>query len=82
MNQPVREVLITSKIAKIWKDSFDKKVTELMLIVNKIDTKKQIQEAGELLDIYNKSKLSLFKFQKNKKAYAEEKPFQFLVFRN
>jgi hypothetical protein len=82
MNQPIREVLITSKVAKVWKDSFDKKVTELMLIVNKIDTRKQIQGASELLDIYHKSTETPAKPHSSKKIFDAEKPFQFFVFRN
>lgn len=83
MKQKTRELLVTTKVAQHWQDDFDQKVDELMSIVSKVDNEQQVQDAGELLDVYHKSKLKLKKAAKGKKqADVNEKPFEFLVFRN
>lgn len=81
MKQQVRELLVTTKAAEHWQDNFDEKVDELMCIITKVDTQQQVQHAGELLNVYQKSKK---KPRKNTKAAhtTQDKPFEFLVFRN
>jgi capsular polysaccharide biosynthesis protein len=82
MKQQVRELLVTAKVAQNWKDHFNEKVEELMVLVNKVDTYKQVLESGELLDVYHKTKLKPAKLQKKKLSDCCEKPFEFLVFCN
>lgn len=82
MKQQVRELLVTAKVAQNWQGHFDQKVEELMVIVNKVDTDKQVQEATELLDVYHKTKQKPVKNRKKKMSDCCEKPFEFLVFRN
>lgn len=82
MKQQVRELLVTAKVAQNWQNRFNEKVEELMLLVNKVDTDKQVQEAGELLDVYHKSKQKASKVRKKRLSDCCEKPFEFLVFRN
>ena len=82
MKQQVRELLVTAKVAQNWQDHFNEKVEELMLLVNRVDTDKQVQEAGELLDVYHKTKQKLVKIRKKKLSDCCEKPFEFLVFCN
>jgi len=82
MKQQVRELLVTAKVAQNWHGHFDQKVEELMTIVNKIDTDKRVLEAGELLDVYHKSKVKPAKVRKRKLSDYGDKPFEFFVFRN
>jgi hypothetical protein len=82
MKQQVRELLVTAKVAQNWHDHFNEKVEELMVLVNKIDTDKQVLDSGELLDVYHKTKQTPAKAIKKKLSDCCEKPFEFLVFRN
>ena len=82
MKQQVRELLVTAKVAQNWHGHFDQKVEELMVIVNKVDTDKRVLEAGEVLDVYHKTKQKPAKSRKKKTTDPGERPFEFLVFRN
>lgn len=82
MKPQVRELLVTAKVAQNWHEHFNEKVEELMGIVNKIDTDKNILAAGELLDVYHKSKQKPVRHRKKKITDSSDKPFEFLVFRN
>ncbi len=82
MKQQVRELLVTAKVAQNWAGEFNEKVEELMVLVTKIDTDKQVLGAGELLDVYHKSKQRPVKARKRRMSDQNEKPFEFLVFRN
>ena len=82
MKQQVRELLVTAKVAQNWHEHFSEKVEELMLLVNKVDTDKQVLGATELLDVYHKAKQKTPKVRKKKLSDCCEKPFEFLVFRN
>ncbi len=82
MKSQVRELLVTAKFAQSWHGQFNEKVEELMGIVNKIDTDKQILGAGELLDVYNKKKQKPAKLRKKKTSDCCDKPFEFMIFCN
>ena len=82
MKQQVRELLVTAKVAQNWNGHFDQKVEELMVIVNKVDTDKHVLDAGELLDVYHKTKQKPSKSRKKKQSDPADRPFEFLVFRN
>jgi hypothetical protein len=82
MKQKVRELLVTTKVAQNWQDNFEQKVDELMAMVNKIDTERQVNKACELLDVYHKSKHKPKSTKGKKQADPADKPFEFLVFRN
>jgi hypothetical protein len=81
MKQQVRELLVTGKVAQNWEGQFDQKVEELMVLVNKMDTEKRVLDASEVLDVYHKMKQKPVKSRK-KKQPDNDKPFEFLVFRN
>jgi hypothetical protein len=82
MKQQVRELLVTAKVAQQWSESFEKNVDELMDLVNKTDTDKNVQVVTELLDVYRKKKQKATKLKKKKLSDCCEKPFEFLVFSN
>lgn len=82
MKQQVRELLVTAKVAQNWSPHFNERVEELMTLVTKVDTDKQVFEAGELLDVYHKTKQTPAKLRKRKLSDLGDKPFEFLVFRN
>ena len=79
MNQQVRELLITSKEAKNWEEDFNEHVTALMTIVSKVDTENHINSAGEWVDVYQKTIIISADCPIKER---NEKPFEFLVFRN
>jgi hypothetical protein len=81
MKQQIRELLVTAKVAQHWEGHFEERVDELMTLVSKVDTDKNIRHAGELLDVYKKLRHKPLK-AKRKKMADSEKPFEFLVFRN
>ena len=82
MKQQVRELLVTAKVAQGWEGQFDQRVDELIDLVNKVDTEKQVTHAGELLDVYHKIRQKPGRPKKKKLGDCCEKPFEFLVFRN
>jgi len=82
MKQQVRELLVTAKVAQNWHSQFNEKVEELMVLVNKVDTDKQVYDSGELLDVYHKRKHTPAKLRKKKISEYDQRPFEFLVFRN
>jgi len=82
MKQQVRELLVTAKVAQNWHGHFDQKVEELMTLVNKVDNDKHVLQAGELLDVYHKTKQKPAKARKKKTSDCCDRPFEFLVFRN
>ena len=82
MKQQVRELLVTAKVAENWQGHFEKNVDELMELVNKVDTDKNVQDAAELLDVYRNTKPKSAKSRKKKLTDSSDKPFEFLVFRN
>ncbi|MES2704321.1 MAG: hypothetical protein V4649_16890 [Bacteroidota bacterium] len=81
MKQKVRELLVTAKVAEDWQGTFEQKVDELMELVNRTDTEKNIHRTVELLDVYHKSMQKPARIKKKKLADSD-KPFEFLVFRN
>lgn len=78
--QKTRELLVTTKVAQNWQGEFETRVDELMSIVSKVDNDKDVDLASETLDVYNNK----IQKQKNRKRRTvnNEKPFEFLVFRN
>jgi hypothetical protein len=82
MNQQVRELLLTARATEHWNEQFNEKVEELMALVSKIDTDQQIRNAGEVMDVYRKTK-ERPKLPINKSSSeCCEKPFKFIVFSN
>jgi hypothetical protein len=79
--QKSRELLLTTKAAQKWQESFDHKVDEIMLIVGKIDTVEQINKATEVMDVYSKKQKPV-KYLKRKSTFTESRPFEFLVYNN
>ena len=74
--------MVTAKVAQNWTDHFNEKVEELMVLVNKVDTDKQVMGAGELLDVYHKTRQKPPRIRKKKLSDCCDKPFEFLVFCN
>jgi len=82
MKQQVRELLVTAKVAQNWHTHFNERVEELMVLVGRVDTDKQVLGSGELLDVYHKTRQKPAKNRKRKLTDCCEKPFEFLVFCN
>lgn len=75
--QRSRELLLNTKAAQKWEQSFDVKVDELMELVNKIDTSHQVKRATEIIDVYSRKKRA-----SKRNRNAEGRPFEFLVYHN
>ena len=82
MKQQARELLVTTKVAQHWQEDFDRQVEELMLIVSKVDTEKQVDGASEMLDVYNDKSEFATEGKRKRKTGLNDRPFEFLVFRN
>ncbi len=82
MKQKVRELLLTTKVAQGWRDNFEEKVDELINLVTKVDTDVNVDQATEVLDVYKTPKKTGINRKRRKTATAEERPFEFTVFRN
>jgi hypothetical protein len=81
MKQQARELLVTTKVAQHWQEDFDQRVEELMLIVSKVDTQKQVNVASEMLNVYHNTSDNP-QLSEGKKKQVTDRPFEFLVFRN
>ncbi len=81
MKQQARELLVTTKAAQRWQEDFEQKVDELIFIVNSVDNDDQVERASETLDVYHRAPQKAKKGRK-KKLLCNERPFEFLVFRN
>lgn len=81
MKQRTRELLVTTKAAQQWQEEFERRVDELMLLVESIDNMDNVQKASEMLDVYH-SIPKPAKAGKKGKVTNRDKPFEFLVFRN
>lgn len=78
--QKTRELLVTTKVAQHWHEDFEQRVDELMNMVSKVDNEKQVLDSCEILDVYHNNKLKPSK--RRKKLVQNDRPFEFLVFRN
>lgn len=81
MKQKTRELLVTTKAAQHWHGDFEQKVEELMDMVSRVDNDLQIQHASEMLDVYRNSQKPT-KPSRKRKMVQNDRPFEFLVFRN
>ena len=82
MKQQTRELLVTTKVAQHWQDDFEQKIDELMSIVSKVDTEQQVMHSSEMLDVYHNTTRHSQKKGRKKKQVLQDRPFEFLVFRN
>lgn len=82
MKQSTRELLVTTKVAQSWHEDFDRNVDELMNLFSKVDDEKHVEDATELLNVYHNKTQEAQKSAKRKKMVQNERPFEFLVFRN
>ena len=81
MKQTSRELLVTTKAARHWEDNFEQHVEELISVINKVDTDEHVILASETLDVYRANNTRAKKSRK-KKTDPDNRPFEFLVFRN
>jgi hypothetical protein len=78
--QKTRELLVTTKVAQHWNDDFEQRVDELISLVSKVDTDDSMQLATETLDVYHNNTQK--PKGRRKKMAQQDRPFEFLVFRN
>ncbi len=78
-----RELLLTTKAARQWTDSFDQQVDSLIETINLVDTPECIVRATEVLDVYHHTSLQTAKpSRRRKRLVYGDRPFEFLTFRN
>jgi len=82
MKHHSRELLVTTKVAQNWQDDFDQQVDGLMSLISKVDNDVNVQNAAELMDVYHNTTTERPKKAGKKKAAQNERPFEFIVFRN
>lgn len=81
MKQKTRELLVTTKVAQSWQDSFDSNVDELMSIVSRVDNEKHVKKVTELIDVYHHA-VEKQTMDEHKKHTPTGKPFEFIIFNN
>jgi hypothetical protein len=80
-----RELLLITKAAANWDADFDKRVDELMELVNKLDTLDCVSQCVEVMDVYHNNSLqepARSRSRKRKPNFSKQKPFEFLAFSN
>lgn len=79
-----RELLLITKAAAHWEGDFDKRVDELMDLVNKVDTIDSVVQCVEVLDVYHNTmpEPTRSRSRKRRPNFTQHKPFEFLAFRN
>ncbi len=78
-----RELLLTTKAARQWNDSFDQQVDSIIETINLVDTPEVIVRSTEVLDVYHHTSLQTTKpTRRRKRLLYGERPFEFLTFRN
>ncbi len=78
--QKTRELLVTTKVAETWSDDFEQRVDELICLVNKVDTDRNLQNVTETMDVYHNSTHK--PKVRRKKSLQSDRPFEFLAYRN
>lgn len=82
--QATRELLLITKATVQWQSDFDKKVDELMDLMNKVDTEQRVQHSIEVLDVYHHALPEGPGHARNKRrtGTTQQRPFEFQAFRN
>jgi len=78
MKNQTREVLLMTRTAQQWQEDFDEKVAELMDMLCKLDNEQQVSRATETINVYQEAAAT----EPKVKGKAQQRPFQFLTFRN
>lgn len=83
MSNVTRELLLTTKSARQWQDTFDQQVDAIIETINKVDTPQVIARTTEVLDVYHHTSIhtSMPTKRRNRLLYGD-RPFEFLTFRN
>lgn len=80
-----RELLLITKATTQWHSDFDKNVDELMELMSKVDTEKHVTQSAEVLDVYHHAlpeNPGPSARNKRRTTTAQQRPFEFLTFRN
>lgn len=78
-----REVLLTTKAARQWQETFDQQVDAIIDTINAVDNAKEIARTTETLDVYHHTSVhtTIPTKRRNRVVYSN-RPFEFLTFRN
>ena len=84
MPNATRELLLTTKAATEWQADFDAKIERLIDTINRVDNQKEIDRSTELMDVYEHKKFQSRNSRNRRLGLltANDRPFEFLTFRN
>lgn len=82
MKHHSRELLVTTKVARNWHEDFDQQVDGLMALIGKIDNDSNVRNAAELMDVYRNNTVDKPRKAGKKVKVQNDRPFEFIVFRN
>jgi hypothetical protein len=83
MSNFTRELLLTTKSARQWRDTFDEQVNSIIETINKIDTLEEVARTTEVLDVYHHTALhAATATRRRRRMVYGDRPFEFLAFQN
>ena len=83
MSNHSRELLLTTKTARQWQDTFDQQVDAIIETINRVDTTEEIARTTEILDVYHHTSIhTTTHARRRNRILFGERPFEFLSFCN
>lgn len=83
MSNITRELLLTTKTARQWRETFDEQVDAIIETINKIDTIEEVARTTEVLDVYHHTAVhTATATRRRKRSLYGDRPFEFLTFQN
>lgn len=83
MPKTSRELLLTTKAARQWQDELDQKVSQIIEVINGVDTPQEVERVSEVLDIYHHTLIhTTIPTRRRNRVLHGERPFEFMAFRN
>lgn len=83
MPNTTRELLLTTKAARQWQETFDQQVDSIIETINRVDNIDEIARTTETLDVYRHTSVhTTMPTKRRNRALYSDKPFEFLTFRN
>jgi hypothetical protein len=78
-----RELLLTTKTARQWQDTFDQQVDAIIDTINRVDTVNEIARTTEIMDVYHHTSVhTTTQSRRRARMLFGDRPFEFLSFCN
>ena len=83
MSTHTRELLLNTKAARQWNSAFDEQVDAIIDTINRVDTLDEVARTTEVLDVYHHTSIHTARHNKRaRRLLYDDRPFEFLTFRN